>query len=232
MSMHSLPAGYRALVIGASGGIGAALVETLKRDPRAGDIVGLSRSVDGLDLESEATLQACASELGDRPFQIIVCATGALTIGGRGPEKSIRQIDREAMMKQFAINAVGPAMVHKYFTPLLERKARSIVVMLSARVGSIGDNRLGGWISYRSSKAALNQIVKTASIEIGRTHPHCVIVAMHPGTVATPLSAAFPSGHERFVPLAASDLILSTADNLSIVDSGGFRAYDGSEIIW
>jgi NAD(P)-dependent dehydrogenase (short-subunit alcohol dehydrogenase family) len=231
-SMQSLSTGYRALVIGASGGIGQALVETLSRDSRAGEVVGLSRSIDGLELENESTVQAHASKLRDQTFQMVVCATGALTIDGRGPEKSIRQIDHETMIRQFSTNAVGPALVLKHFLPLLDRKARSIFIILSARVGSIGDNRLGGWISYRSSKAALNQIVKTASIELARTHPNCVLVALHPGTVATALSAPFPNGRQRFAPLAASNLIVRTADNLLAEHSGGFFAYDGSEIVW
>lgn len=136
------------------------------------------------------------------------------------------------MMKQFSTNAVGPALILKHFVPLLDRKDRSLFVILSARVGSIGDNRLGGWISYRSSKAALNQIVKTASIELARTHPNCVIVAIHPGTVATPLSARFRNGHQAFEPREAARLILKTVDKLSAEQSGSFIAYDGSKIVW
>ena len=231
-SMKSLPAGYRGLVIGASGGIGESLVEALRHDTRAGEVVGLSRSVDGLELEKEWTLHAHATRLTGKSFNMIVCATGALTIDTRGPEKTIRQIDRDAMLKQFSTNAVGPALILKHFVPLLDRKDRSLFVILSARVGSIGDNRLGGWISYRSSKAALNQIVKTTSIELARTHPKCVIVAVHPGTVATALSAPFRNGHQPFEPWEASRLILRTVDNLSAEQSGSFIAYDGSEIVW
>jgi len=230
--MDSLPAGYRALVVGASGGIGSGLVEILRHDPRVGEVVGLSRSVDGLELEKEWTLHAHATRLVDKPFQMIVCATGALTIDAQGPEKSIRQIDRDAMMKQFSTNAVGPALILKHFVPLLDRMDRSLFVILSARVGSIGDNRLGGWISYRSSKAALNQIVKTASIELARTHPMSVIAAIHPGTVATALSAPYRSGHQSFEPREASRLILAAVDKLSGEQSGSFIAYAGSEIVW
>ena len=186
--MMSLDVGYRALVIGASGGIGKALADQLAEDGNCEKIVRLSRRADGLDVTDEASVRRVAEGLGRQEFDLILCATGALTIGGVGPEKSIKQISAEAMMAQFALNAVGPALVLKYFAPLLARRRRAIMAFLSARVGSIGDNALGGWISYRASKAALNQIVHTAAIEIARTAPASTIVAIHPGTVKTELS--------------------------------------------
>ena len=135
-------------------------------------------------------------------------------------------------MAQFSINSVGPALVLKNFVPLLAKKRRVIFAILSARVGSIGDNVLGGWISYRSSKAALNQIVHTAAIEVTRANALSVLVVMHPGTVETSLSAPFSSGHKRFEPEDAANRILRTLDGLTPDFSGGFFAYDGTSIAW
>lgn len=114
-----------------------------------------------------------------------------VTVDDRPPEKSIRQIDPTVMLRQFQINAIGPAIVAKNFLPRLDRQSRSVAAFLSAHVGSIGDNRLGGWISYRLAKAGLNQIVHTASIEVARTHPYATVIAIHPGTVRTKLSNSF-----------------------------------------
>ena len=230
--MMSLDVGYRALVIGASGGIGRALADQLAEDGNCEKLVRLSRRVDGLDITDEASIQTVAAELGRQEFDLILCATGALSIGGVGPEKSIKQISSEAMMAQFALNAVGPALVLKHFAPLLAKRRRAIMGFLSARVGSIGDNALGGWISYRSSKAALNQIVHTAAIEVARAAPASTIVAIHPGTVMTSLSDPFSAGHQRFEPNDAAHRILKMLDGLQPCDTGRFFAYDGTAIPW
>ena len=231
MAMTSLPKSYRAIVLGASGGIGSAILRALEADGDCGEVVGLSRSGTGLDMTDEASVADAAATLsGD--FHLIFCATGALTIEGIGPEKSLRQISPDAMIKQFALNAVGPALVLKHFAPKLARKERALMGFLSARVGSIGDNRLGGWISYRAAKAALNQIVHTASIELSRTHPQAVLAALHPGTVATSLTAAYAAGHKAMAPDESASLLLAVLDNLDPSQTGGFHAYDGSLIIW
>lgn len=224
--------GYRAMVVGATGGIGAAICDRLRADARLGDLVMLSRRDDGIDITDEMSVADAATRASGTPFHLIICATGVLTIGDVGPEKSIRQIDPEIMLQQFRINAVGPALVAKHFLPLLDRTSRSIAAFLSARVGSIGDNRLGGWISYRSSKAALNQIVRTTAIELGRTHPGSVVVAIHPGTVETRLSRPYSSGHPTVETSAAALDILSTLDALPPERTGSFVAYDGSTIDW
>ncbi|WP_377296459.1 SDR family NAD(P)-dependent oxidoreductase [Rhizobium sp. SGZ-381] len=229
--MTSLPHGYRALVIGASGGIGEALSRTIGNDPRCGELKRLSRSVDGLDLTDELSVARAAAGLTGE-FQLILCATGGLTIDGIGPEKSLRQISAEAMMRQFQLNAVGPALVIKSFAPLLAKRERSLMAFLSARVGSIGDNQLGGWISYRAAKAGLNQIVRTASIELARTHPMAVLVPLHPGTVATQLSEKYSGGHQRSEPSAAANAMLGVLDRLTPEESGRFFAYDGQPIDW
>lgn len=230
--LHSLLPGYRAVVIGASGGIGAALCDRLRNDGHCGEVVALSRSNDGLDLTDEASIEASARRIGDGPIHLLICATGVLGVDGHPPEKSLRQIDPTVMLKQFAINAVGPALIAKHFLPLLDRKEPTIAAFLSARVGSIGDNRLGGWISYRSAKAALNQIVHTAAIEYARTHPHAVLSAIHPGTVRTKLSEPFSGNRSTVDPQDAATAILTALDGLSADNSGGFIAYDGSAIPW
>lgn len=227
---QSLPNGFNAVVIGASGGIGSAIFDRLKTHPNIGDLNGLSRSQNGFDLLDETSISVSAKRLSGKPIHLLVCATGVLTVGDRGPEKALREIDPEIMLKQFRVNAVGPALVAKHFLPLLDKQARSIAFFLSARVGSIGDNRLGGWISYRSSKAALNQVVKTASIEISRTHPHTVIAAVHPGTVRTSLSNPYSGRHATVSADEAAASILKAVDGLT--ETGRYIAYDGSEIEW
>ena len=230
--MKSLDAGYSALVIGATGGIGSAISGCLASDRNCSKLVQLSRSIDGINITNEETIRLAADGLKSTGFDMIICATGALTINGIGPEKSIRQMSQQAMLDQFAVNAVGPALILKYFVPLLARKKRVIFAFLSARVGSIGDNRLGGWISYRSSKAALNQIVHTAAIEVTRINQESVVVAVHPGSVMTSLSDPFSAGHERSEPESAASAILQVLDSLQPVNSGGFFAYDGKPIVW
>lgn len=224
--------GYRVLVIGASGGIGKAIVAVLRQDSRCARVDTLSRKDDGFDLVDEATIEELARKFTDIRFDLILCATGALTVDGIGPEKSIKQISPEIMARQFAINAIGPALVLKHFTPLLSKSSRSAFAFLSARVGSIGDNRLGGWVSYRSSKAALNQIVRTASIEIARTHPLAAVVVIHPGTVNTPLSTPYSGNRIRIETASAAQNILSVIDGLTSGKTGRFYAYDGKQIEW
>jgi len=230
--LTSLPSGYRAVIIGASGGIGSAILDHLRNDKNCADVIGLSRRHDGLDLTEERSIEAAAKGLGAEPIQLLICATGVLGIDGHSPEKALRQVEPEAMLKQFAINAVGPALIAKHFLPLLDRKQRAIAAFLSARVGSIGDNRLGGWMSYRASKAALNQIVHTAAIEYARTHPQAVLGAIHPGTVRTKLSEPFAGGHRTVAPDEAAASILTALDGLTAEASGTFIAYDGSSIPW
>lgn len=231
MRMTSLSPGYRAIVIGASGGIGSAIAEALAADPNCGELIRLSRRDDGLDVTDEVSVAQAAERL-EGPFQLVFCATGGLTIDGVGPEKALRQISADTMMKQFALNALGTALVLKHFSPKLDRRNRSLMGFLSARVGSIGDNRLGGWISYRSAKAALNQIVRTAAVELARTHPETVLAALHPGTVATSLTEGYAAGHSRMPPAESADALLSVLDGLKSGHSGGFFAHDGSAIEW
>ncbi|MEL6479288.1 MAG: SDR family NAD(P)-dependent oxidoreductase [Pseudomonadota bacterium] len=221
-----------ALVLGATGGIGAAITAELRA--RGIQVTGLSRA-DGLDWadppRAEAALQA-AGQSG--PFGLVFDATGALVIGDNRPEKSLKQIDARAMAEQFAVNALGPALLFKHHAALIPRRGSARIATLSARVGSIGDNRLGGWISYRAAKAALNQITRTASIEIARYNPQAVCAALHPGTVRTGLSAAIIGANAEGT-LSAEDSaarLLNVLLSLTPAQSGGFFAYDGSPIPW
>jgi NAD(P)-dependent dehydrogenase (short-subunit alcohol dehydrogenase family) len=229
----SLPTGFRALVIGAGGAIGSAFVDTLRADPRCAVVHGLSRDSDPpVDYGDEASLAAAAAQMrGAGPFHVIVVATGVLHTESAQPEKRLGDLNMAAMQQVFLLNTFGPALVLRHFAPLLDREW-SLMALLSAKVGSIGDNRLGGWYSYRASKAALNMMVKTASIEMRRTHPGAAIVAMHPGTVSSALSRPF-RGDEIGRPAAqAAAEMWQALQTLTPEDTGSFVAYDGQRLPW
>ena len=217
----------RHLVIG-MGGIGSAVAARLEA---RGETVTLSRSEDGLDVTDEASVARHLGALGGT-FDLIFVATGALTPGGHEPEKSISAMTAEGLAALHAVNAIGPAMVLKHALPLIPKDRRCVIAALSARVGSIGDNAIGGWHAYRSSKAALNAILHGAAIELRRTHRQAICVALHPGTVATPFTAEY-AGRHRTVPAeeAAANLI-EVLDGLTPERSGGFYDYAGEEIPW
>jgi NAD(P)-dependent dehydrogenase (short-subunit alcohol dehydrogenase family) len=232
---HPWPEGGLALVIGASGGIGEALLTRLQGDGRFARMLGLSRhSQPALDLLDEASIAQAAAHVAGLgvPLRLLIDATGLLHGQGLQPEKSWQQLDPVQMAQAFAINAIGPALLMKHFLPLLPREGRAVFATLSAKVGSIGDNQLGGWYSYRASKAALNQLVRTAAIELRRSQPHTVVVALHPGTVSTALSAPFRGGEIGRAPDLAAAQMLATVDALSPADSGAFVAYDGQRLPW
>ncbi|MCU0905122.1 MAG: SDR family NAD(P)-dependent oxidoreductase [Tabrizicola sp.] len=218
----------RALVVGASGGIGAALVAALQG---RGEVVGLSRSGDGLDVTDEGSVAAALGAL-EPAFDLVIVATGALVLGGVGPEKSLRSVTAEGLAAQFAVNAVGPALVMKHALRLLPRDRVSRLAVLSARVGSIGDNALGGWYGYRAAKAALNQLVRTASVEAARTHPLTVFVSLHPGTVETGLAPAQRVGHPAVSAEVAAGNLLSVLEGLGPEASGGFYDWKGEVVPW
>lgn len=223
--MQDLPS--PALVVGIGGGIGGALLAAI--EARGIAARGLSRR-DGLDLCDETSVAATLATLAEPPGLVLV-ATGLLHDGGLAPEKSLAALDSARLARSFAINAIGPALLAKHLLPRMPRQGRSVFAVLSARVGSIADNRLGGWYGYRASKAALNQLVRTAAIEQARRAPGSIVVALHPGTVATGLSAPFRSGSERvFTPAEAAEHLLTVVAGLTPTDSGGFFAWDGSPI--
>ncbi|MBD3680213.1 MAG: SDR family NAD(P)-dependent oxidoreductase [Rhodobacteraceae bacterium] len=221
----------RALVIGASGGIGSAVVQELGARPEVAEIVTFSRREDGLDITSQSAVDAAlgAEEGG---VELIVVATGALQIAGHGPEKSLRQVSADALADQFAVNTIGPALILRHAPRLLPRDRRAVLAVLSARVGSIGDNGLGGWYGYRASKAALNQILRSASIEIARTHKQAICAALHPGTVATSFTRDFVAPEKATPPDEAARNLLAVMAGLTPEQTGGFFDYAGREIPW
>lgn len=223
----------KAIVIGASGGIGGALANAL--ETRGATVTRLSRrSSPAIDLASDASIEAAAAAVApDAPFDLILIASGILHGDGLGPEKSYRQLDGPALERVLRVNAIGPAMVALHFLPLLRPAGRAIFAVLSARVGSIGDNRFGGWFAYRASKAALNQIVKTLSIELARSRPETLAVALHPGTVDTALSAPFQRGlaeGQLLTPATSAAHLLTVLDRLTPADSGGCFDWKGQRI--
>jgi NAD(P)-dependent dehydrogenase (short-subunit alcohol dehydrogenase family) len=219
----------QALVIGASGGIGTALCAALVT--RGDAVTRLSRRETGFDLTDEDSIARALGAL-DTPFHTILVATGALEIGGDRPEKSLRALTPDALARQFAVNAIGPALVLKHALRLMPRDQPARFGVLSARVGSITDNRLGGWYSYRAAKAALNQLIHTAAIEVARTHPQAVIACLHPGTVATAFTAAYADSHPTVPARTAAANLIAVLDALTPADSGGFYDWAGKPIPW
>ncbi|MEH6832704.1 MAG: SDR family NAD(P)-dependent oxidoreductase [Sulfitobacter sp.] len=217
------------LIIGASGGIGAALSTALRG--QGVEVVALSRSVDGFDITDEESVEAHLSAL-EGPFDGLIVASGALEINGSAPEKSIRAVSAKAMADQFAVNAIGPALVLRHAARLLPRKGRSICAVLTARVGSIGDNRIGGWTSYRAAKAAANQIIHTTAIELARTHEELICVALHPGTVETPFTAKYLGRHPAVPAAEAAQNLLNVLGKLEPSHTGGFYDWAGTEVVW
>ena len=231
--MPALPEGYRALVFGANGAIGQALLEQLQSDPRCGSVMGLSRgSVPGFDLFSESGIAACAQAVAaSGPFHVMLDATGALTLNGRGPEKRLDELDAEHLLNALHLNAVGPSLLLKHFVPLLASGERVIWGKLSARVGSIEDNRKGGWYGYRAAKAALNMLLQTAAIEIARRRPLAVVAALQPGTVQSALSQPFV-GDDALHPKDAAQRLLAVLDALPATGRAQFVDHLGQHIPW
>lgn len=232
--MQSLISGYRAIVIGATGSIGSACVRVLRKDPNCSSVSELSRqSASPLLLENETSIaQAAHSLQASGPFQLIIDATGALTIDGQGPEKSLSALNSERLMRSLQINTIGPALVMKHFIPLLDSKRRAIYAKLSARVGSISDNKKGGWYGYRSAKAALNMMLQTAAIETLRKKPGAIFVALQPGTVASSLTTPFVRQEDCLAPETSATGMLDAMDALTVSTGAQFIDYAGNKIEW
>lgn len=237
--------GLRAAVFGASGGIGKAIVAKLEQSGVYAQVHAGGRKlpVDGqgaalpfaFDITDEGSIAGAAEAIGaGGPLDLVIVATGVLLgPGARMPEKSWRAIDGEAMAEVFAINTIGPALVAKHMLPLMRRDQRAVFAALSARVGSIADNRLGGWHSYRASKAALNMLIRNFAIEFAARNPQGIVVAVHPGTVDTELSRPFQRNVQKgslLAPEQSAAHILSVLDRLSPSDSGGLFAWSGERI--
>ena len=222
-----------AVIIGARGGIGVALADALEKDPNYAQVIRLHReSNPPVNLLDESSIAAAAASLtaAHPPISLVLVATGLLHSNQNGPEKSLRELDPDWMIENFRINAVGPALVAKHFLPIMAKQGPICFAALSARVGSISDNRLGGWHSYRASKSALNMLIRNIAIEWQRKNPQSVVVGLHPGTVETALSAPFKGNpaHERFSPARAAGDMLSVLHGLKPEQSGQIFAYDGS----
>lgn len=239
MILPSFSTDLNIAVIGAGGGIGAALIEALAASTQVAAVAAFSR--DGgapahpkvtpgrLDLLDPASIAAAGGLVGD--LDLVIVATGML----REPERDIRQLDAARLALNFAVNATGPALVAQAFLPRLRTDRRTAFAALSARVGSIGDNRLGGWYAYRASKAALNQLIRTLAIEHARKNRLGVCVALHPGTVDTPLSKPFQGrvpADQLFTPAVSAAHLLRVIDTLTPADSGGVFAWDGARIAY
>lgn len=234
-SMQSLREGYSALVLGASGAIGQAFVTLLQSDPRCASVTALSRSSQpGFDFNDPASLERLALELElarQGKFQLVIDATGALTLNGRSPEKRLDELDAQALIEAMSVNAIGPALLLKQLLSRLASGERVIWAKLSARVGSIEDNRKGGWYGYRASKAALNMLLQTAAIEIARRRPLAMVAALQPGTVRSGLSQPFV-GEQAQDPLASAARLLRVLDALQPTGRAQFVDHAGQSIPW
>jgi NAD(P)-dependent dehydrogenase (short-subunit alcohol dehydrogenase family) len=234
MSVFQSP--YKALVIGASGAIGTAFLEQLQHDPLCQTATAVARlathpNIISMHLDDEGSVEQAAEVANEQgPFDLILVATGVLHGDGFMPEKRLADINMKVLQETFVANTFGPALLLKHFLPLLTNQG--VMALISAKVGSIEDNRLGGWYSYRASKAALNMLIKTASIELRRQKPEAAVVAIHPGTVISNLSKPFAGGaNARPASVAASEM-LATIQSLEAKDSGQFFAYDGQPLPW
>ncbi len=242
--LESMGDNINVIIIGASGGIGAALLTQLNASPQVAQIFALSRQARqypspkihsmAFDFTDETSVESAAANLKDKgPFDLVILATGHLHGPDISPEKSMRAISIEGFEKNFAVNTIGPALTAKYILPLMRRDQKSVFSALSARVGSISDNRIGGWYAYRASKAALNMVLKTLAIEHGRRFKDCVIIGLHPGTVDTPLSKPFqgnvPEG-KLFTAEDSASKLLSVIDNAAMPDSGHLIDWAGQKV--
>ncbi|MDR6850173.1 NAD(P)-dependent dehydrogenase (short-subunit alcohol dehydrogenase family) [Sphingomonas sp. BE270] len=226
-----------AVIIGASGGIGAALEAALIDEATFEKVHGFARSRTGaqhLDLLDEASIAAAAAHVATGPAPtLVIVATGLLHAGERGPEKAMRELDPAWLAETYAINAIGPALVAKHFLPIMPRTGRAVFAALSARVGSISDNKLGGWHGYRASKAALNMLMRGIAIEEKRRNDRTIVVTLHPGTVDTALSRPFQGNVQAgrlFTPDRAALQLLDTIEELKAPDSGKLFDFEGKEV--
>lgn len=239
--LNSFGSDLNIAIIGASGGIGSALTSLLVEDDKVAKIYAFSRSQNiishsklsshSIDLENEQSIEDAVQNIQE-PLDMVLVATGFLHDDILAPEKSLRDLNMDAFQKSFAVNIFGPALVAKYFLPHIPRDKKSVFAAVSARVGSISDNHIGGWYAYRAAKAALNMFLKTTSIEIARRYKHAAVIGLHPGTVDTKLSKPFQAnvGHDIFTPEQSAQYLLNVIDQIGAEDSGKIFAWDGQSI--
>lgn len=237
------------LVVGANGGIGNALIERLSQQDIT-QIIAISRtryqvpSTATVPIRSytlkdydETSIQALAQTLKDAAVQLdwVLIATGLLHNQQHKPEKKLSQLKASALQALYQANAVVPLLWAQALLPLLPKRQIGLLAAISARVGSISDNRLGGWYSYRASKAGLNMLFKTLSIELQRSHANIIVSVLHPGTTATALSQPFQANvpaHKLFTPQQTAAYLLTVMEALQATDSGRFYDWDGELIEW
>ena len=231
--MPSLPEGYRALIIGSSGTIGSAFLELLQADPRCSQAIGIHRhSNPAINYADESSIGIAAEVLASSgPFHLIINAIGVLHTDTWSPEKKVGDVCFGHLEAIFKINAFGPAVTLAKFSALLA-KDNAIMAVISAKVGSIEDNRLGGWYSYRASKAALNMLLKTTAIELRRTQANTKVIALHPGTVNSRLSKPFKGEQIGRPAIDAARDMLAVLNQLPLSESGSFYSYSGEKLPW
>lgn len=237
MALSSFGTDINAAVFGASGGIGRAFADALRDDPSVARVHTVSRGGETdhhCDYHDEDSIaEAVKAITADGPLHLAICAIGILHDDDIAPEKTWKSLDAEMTARVFAINTIAPVMIAKHVLPALDKGRKTAYAALSARVGSIGDNRIGGWLSYRSSKAALNMAIRTLSIELVRVNKQALIVGLHPGTVETGLSEPFRGNvpdKQLFTPVESAAKMLAALDGLDTSVSGSHVAYDGSII--
>ncbi|MGY8985089.1 MAG: SDR family NAD(P)-dependent oxidoreductase [Sphingomonadales bacterium] len=230
-------------VIGSSGAIGKAFIANYLENEAIKNIISFSRSPPSdlnervkhysIDIEDEASIKEASANLNGLVLDEVIIASGLLHTEDFGPEKSIKDLKAENILKVFKVNTVGPAIIGKYFLPLLNKNTKSIMAFLSARVGSISENKSGGWYSYRASKSALNQIIKNFSIEIKRSNPNAIIIGLQPGTVESNLSEPFKKNVKEgnlFTAEYSVGMLKEVIDSSVALDSGKLIGWDGQEI--
>ena len=231
------------VIIGSSGAIGRAFVDLYSKIDTVEDIFSFSKTQTEfgsnkvksfpIDIEDEVSIKSAAEAIGSQKIDTVIVATGILHNKDFGPEKSIKDLDSDNFLKVLKINTVGPAIIGKYFLPLLTKDQKSVFAFLSARVGSISENKLGGWYSYRASKTALNQVIKNFSIEISRTNPNAVILGLQPGTVESNLSEPFKKNVARdklFTPEYSAEMLANVILDSTQDNSGDLLSWDGETI--
>lgn len=237
ITLDTFPDPFNAIIIGASGGIGGALYHALSGHPKAGNILGFARTPSAghhpIDLDDDASLIAAAATARPHgPFHLIINATGRLHGDGLSPEKTWRHLEHDALTSAYQANCIGPVMAARHFLPLLAKDGKALYGFLSARVGSISDNRIGGWHGYRAAKAGLNMMIKNLAIEMAMKSREAIIIGLHPGTVATSLSKPFRGNvrHDIFTPEIAAQHLLTVINNAAPGDSGSQIGWDGRTI--
>ena len=242
MGLQSFGTGLNVAVFGAGGGIGGAFVAALAGDPAVAQVHVISRDGEAGGgtashacdpLDSDALAATVAAITADAPLHLAIIAIGILHGDGIAPEKTWKHIEADAMRRVLEVNTVAPALIARHVLPALAKDRKSTLAALGARVGSIGDNRLGGWVSYRASKAALAMVIRTLSVELARTNPGALFIGLHPGTVDTALSEPFQQGvpeGKLFTRDHAVARMLDTIDTRTSTDNGDVFAYDGTKI--